>query len=579
LDKAQGFENNASAADQKAAALANQSTAAKPVPHARLLAMVEGLSVGLSAFGTSMGTKGKEGGAPEVANYYAQKQNQEIEAQKARDAVKNTKIQQQIMVADTNHKLAQNVLFMHAQPNEMAKSDLEVSGKRLENIGHAQDIRTKALQDFTQTGDLKAYNTTLSKLDSNGGASTTAAPTAGGAASIATSAVPPVALANWTNSVDAAASAFPNDPAIQQARKVVADPNATTEQKALAANGATGRMNALTVGVKSRAEQQAADPLFKYQQDPAELAKPGAQAALSAYIADPANKDNINGLAQAKMLMTKADVAQANAVKQEGLKAQQMKNAEMLATAGDPKQAGQLLVEGTLTLADLKSRGSSPAQIIAATNAANAYAASQGKTYNASDEITGEQVLKGQNSQAFYGSARSLVQEGGMLDELKKAHDALGNQEIPKFNKIQDWLNYQAGTPELARYRQAVLGSSDDYAKVMGGGQPNQETYTNIRDGFANEMNNPQFDGAVDQARSAVRSQVTGRIGTNNYIATREGDILRDAPKAVTAPARPANVPATAAFYMIPGESSGTWITPESLAQAKKAHPNMVEVK
>jgi hypothetical protein len=384
-------------------------------------------------------------------------------------------------------------------------------------------------------------------------------------------------MTNWTNSVDAAASAFPNDPAIQQARKVVADPNATTEQKALAANGATGRMNALTVGVKSRADQQAADPLFKYQQDPAELAKPGAQAALSAYIADPSNKNNINGLAQAQMLMTKADIAQKNEVRQAELKASATKNAEMAATAGDPKQAGQLLVEGQLTLADLKSRGSSPAQIIAATNAAKAYAASQGKTYNASDEVVGEHTLSAPSNQVFFGSARSLVQGGGMLDQLKIAHDALGATALPSFNTAEQWKNYQAGSPELATFRAAVLNAADDAAKVMGGGTPTDALRDLFIKTFNANINNLGFDGAIKQAREGVRSQVTGRIGTNNYIAQREGDILHDEPKAANF-SRPAGVSAGAKLMQVPGHDP-VWIESQSLDAARKNNPTMVEVK
>src|SRR5690348_13009023 len=57
---------------QKAQKIMQQPTTEPPPPHARLLAMVEGLATGLSAFGKSIATKGKEGGAPEVEQHYAQ---------------------------------------------------------------------------------------------------------------------------------------------------------------------------------------------------------------------------------------------------------------------------------------------------------------------------------------------------------------------------------------------------------------------------------------------------------------------------------------------------------------------------
>jgi hypothetical protein len=202
------------------------------------------------------------------------------------------------------------------------------------------------------------------------------------------------------------------------------------------------------------------------------------------------------------------------------------KNAEQAATAGDPNVAGQMLYEGGLTLADLKSRGSTPKQIIDATRAAGAYAAAHGGKYNASDEIVGEKTLGEPTNQVFFGSARSLVQGGGMLDQLKAAHDALGNTKIPAYNTIKDWRDYQAGQPQLATYRAAVLAAADDAAKVMGGGQPTDALRDSFLQTFNSNINNLGFDGALEQSRTGVRSQVVGRIGPNRYIQQREGDIL-----------------------------------------------------
>ncbi len=62
----------------------------------------------------------------------------------------------------------------------------------------------------------------------------------------------------------------------------------------------------------------------------------------------------------------------------------------------------------------------------------------------------------------------------------------------------------------------------------MGGGNPTIEQFNALRDGFAYQLNNAQLDTAVDVARKSVRSQVEGRIGPNNYIRKRMGDILED---------------------------------------------------
>ena len=133
---------------------------------------------------------------------------------------------------------------------------------------------------------------------------------------------------------DAAASAYPNDPNIKEAQAVLDNPQSTPQQKAMAANGAENRMKSLDTGVKSRSEQSAAteaeqksNPLFKFESDPKTLADPGAQAALGAYIADPKNAGNVNGLAQAKMLISKAGIAQQHEIDLAGLKAGAMKTA------------------------------------------------------------------------------------------------------------------------------------------------------------------------------------------------------------------------------------------------------------
>lgn len=511
------YQNNEQDAIKKAADLANQP-APVPVagPHARLISMIQGLALGADAFGKSIATHGREGGIEEVQQVQQQQQQQKIQAQQASQAQRNTQIQQQLMVADTNHKLAQNILLMATIPNDLAKSDLEVSGLRQ---GQSENAANFAASHGGMTSD--QFNQALSGN----------APASGAAGSPSS-----FFVTNAQQQLSAAQKILDvKDPYVAKLQTVLSDPKATPKDLWTATSqlqNQVGLQEKATTAAGQKADltkkQQDADPLFKYQSDPKMLADPGSQAALQSYIADPKNASNLDGQAQAKLLINKADIAQKNEVRQAGLKASATKNAEMAATAGSPAEAGKLLAEGSLTLADLKSRGSSPAQIIAATNAAKDYAKSQGKTYNASDEITGEQALKGVTNQTFYGSARSLVQQDGMLDQLKKAHDALGNQKVPSFNTVNDWMNFQAGTPELANYKQAVLAAADDYAKVMGGGNPNLEQFKQIKDGFAYNLNNQQADQAISTARNSVRSQVTGRIGTNSYIAQREGDILRD---------------------------------------------------
>jgi hypothetical protein len=552
----QPFQDKEQAATQKAADLANQP-AAVPVagPHARLINMIQGLALGADSFGKSIATHGREGGVQEVQEVQQKQQQQKIQAQQAAQAQKNTQIQQQLMVADTNHKLAQNVLLMATLPNELAEKDLTLKSGQ-QNLA-------------IQGADFAAGHGGMTADQFNSALTGTAPASAGG--------TNPFFTTNAKQQLGAATKILGDkDPYVQKLQTTLDDPKATPKDLWTATSQLQNQVTLTDKANKAAGDaadltkkRQEADPLFQYQSDPKKLAEPGAQAALQSFIADPKNAGNLDGLAQAKLLVSKADIAQKNEVRQAGLKAAATKNAEMAATAGSPAEAGKLLAEGSLTLADLKSRGSSPAQIIAATNAAKDYAKSQGKTYNASDEITGEQALKGVTNQTFYGSARSLVQQDGMLDQLKKAHDALGNQKIPAFNHIDDWVNFQAGTPELTNYKQAVLAAADDYAKVMGGGNPNLEQFKQIKDGFAYDLNNQQADQAISTARNSVRSQVTGRIGTNSYINQREGDILHDEVKASSF-SRPSGVSPQAILMQVPG-GQPHWIEPQNQAAARAA--------
>src|SRR6266849_7825585 len=62
---------------------ANPEPPARPGPHARLLAMVQGLALGMDAFAKSAATGGREGGVEEVQAVRAQEQEQQIRAQAA----------------------------------------------------------------------------------------------------------------------------------------------------------------------------------------------------------------------------------------------------------------------------------------------------------------------------------------------------------------------------------------------------------------------------------------------------------------------------------------------------------------
>jgi hypothetical protein len=490
-----------------------------PIKHQTLFRMVEGLGVALSAGAKSMETRGAAGGAEDVQAYYANKQAAAQSAQSARQQTHDAAVRSQLLAGQANENMGRSYMLLSTFPNDMRESDTRVKAGEL---GLAE--RTQALK--VQLADFQKQNFGFTPDEITGSTQPGAAPTAVNPQHMATA----KSMLSRSVGPDSAAGAIlgADDPALKAVNDVIANPTATPQQIQSAGQGLQFAISQREAGTAARTKQseltkaqQEADPLFKFSQ-PEELAKPGAQASLQAYIADPANANNLNGLAQARMLIVKAGIAQQHDVDLAARKALASKTAEQMAAAGDPNQAGALLANGSLTLADLKSRGSTPGQIIAATKAAQAI----DPKYNPSDEIVGEHTLTSPANQVFFGSARSLVQAGGMLDQLKAAHDALGNTKIPSYNTFKDWSNYQAGQPQLATYRAAVLAAADDAAKVMGGGTPTDALRDAFLKTFQNNINNQGFDGALEQSRAGVRSQVVGRIGPNKYIQQREGDIL-----------------------------------------------------
>jgi hypothetical protein len=118
-----------------------------PGPHARLFNMIEALGVTLSATGKTIATRGKEGGAADIQDYYARKQQQEVQAQQARIALhdENVKTLQTAMstsMAQYNmwHSLA-------STPDELALNNLKV--KEAQQAGTMSDIQIQNMTGLT----------------------------------------------------------------------------------------------------------------------------------------------------------------------------------------------------------------------------------------------------------------------------------------------------------------------------------------------------------------------------------------------------------------------------------------------
>jgi len=234
---------------------------AGPVPvtggHSKLAAMVQGLAIGLSAAGTSLGTHGREGGAPEVQQYYANQQAQKQSAAAAQTAQKNAALQQQLLTGEINRQNGQNYILMGTTPDEMNKSHVASQAASMGLQSQAQDMfDTKGQvpagwsvdpntgQVFQGQQQTPANGSAPAAASTPGNASTPnllpgvtpGAPATGTAATGTATPTSGIFVARQNMILDAAGKELQDakgndDPLVAAARKIVADPNSTPQQK------------------------------------------------------------------------------------------------------------------------------------------------------------------------------------------------------------------------------------------------------------------------------------------------------------------------------------------------------------
>ena len=199
---------------------------------------------------------------------------------------------------------------------------------------------------------------------------------------------------------------------------------------------------------------------------------------------------------------------------------------------GDPNAAGQLLVGGDATLSELKARGATPDFI-----ARTLFAAKQqsGGKYNAQEAEANFNVAKSQANTAFFGSAKSLTDKGGTLDQLLEAAKDIPHGQIPVFNSVADAMKAASGSGPLAKYAAVALAVSDDAAKVQGGGTGSDTSRLQNLNLIPANASNEARAGAVQGIRGGVNSQINSRIGNNPVMKRMYGDAGGGTPQAGSA--------------------------------------------
>lgn len=199
----------------------------------------------------------------------------------------------------------------------------------------------------------------------------------------------------------------------------------------------------------------------------------------------------------------------------------QLEREKFKAAEADPEAAGALLVSGDATLSELKARGSTPQFITKTLEAAHRQS---GGRYNAQQADAQYSVAKSPTNVAFFGSAKSLTDPGGTLDQLQHVGDSLPANQIPVFNTIEDWTKAATGSGPIAQYAATALGVADDYAKVMGGGQGSDTSRKQALDIIKASASPEARQAALQGIRGAVSSQTKSRIGSNPVLRRMYGD-------------------------------------------------------
>ncbi|MFC5861097.1 hypothetical protein ACFPT7_02200 [Acidicapsa dinghuensis] len=259
---------------------------------------------------------------------------------------------------------------------------------------------------------------------------------------------------------------------------------------------------------------------------------------------------------------------QAGEVKQAGAKAAAEENARMpgeLALArqrqalsqGDPNAAAQLLINGDATLSELKARGATPDFI--ANTLATAHQLSNGQ-YNAQRADADFQVAKSPANVAFFGSAKSLTDRGGTLDQLAAAAKDLPGGHFPALNSIADWERVATGDGPIAKAASLALGVADDYSKVMGGGQGSDTSRLQALNLLKLSQSPDQRAGGIEGIRGAVNSQKVSRIGNNPILQRMYGDAQPAAAQPASArPAAGSAQPTVGTVKTFPNGAKGVW--------------------
>jgi hypothetical protein len=299
----------------------------------------------------------------------------------------------------------------------------------------------------------------------------------------------------------------------QHAQQILQNPGAITDDQLRQEQHGLGVSTALMKSAASSKEAETGARKLSEEMNP--------QSSLYAPSAASVAMGSAPGAAQIKAGEVRQAAAKAGAEESARMPGEMALAAQRQALSqGDPNAAAQLLVNGDATLSELKSRGATPEFIAKTLYGAHKLS---GGTYNAQSADAQFSVAKSPANVAFFGSAKSLTDKGGTLDQLQKAGNALPSNQIPAFNSIADWEKAATGSGPMAHYAATALGVADDYSKVMGGGQGSDTSRLQALNIIKANASPEARTAAIQGIRGAVGSQQASRIGSNPVLGRMYG--------------------------------------------------------
>ncbi len=274
------------------------------------------------------------------------------------------------------------------------------------------------------------------------------------------------------------------------------------------------RSKAADLWKKELENAQTVDPLLKMQTNPTEAFSGDKLPASIAYLQIQAKSADPKTATLATQLLGVANTSKKVELSIDYAK----KQAAQTIQDGDPNAAGKLLIDGTVA----------PSQIISArkpefAQKAFSAAAQLQPGWDARKAEADFKVASSPQQVAFFGSAKSLTDKGGTLDQLAAAGKDIPEGQIPVFNTVADAIKASTGSGPIAKYASIALGVADDYAKVMGGGQGSDTARTQALNLISAKQSPKQRAATIEGIRGAVGSQTNSRIGNNPVLQKMYG--------------------------------------------------------